>query len=242
MDKAMKVLVLGATGATGNLVVRQLINNKVNVKVVVRSGNNKLNDLMHNELIEVVAVNISELDLIKIAELINDCDAIVSCLGHNISFKGLFGKPRMLVSDSIKNICNAIERSKKDNVKLILMNTTANINRKLQEEYSCKDRFVLSLLTLLLPPQKDNVEAASYLTNVIGENNSKIEWIAVRPDTLINEEKVSDYNIFESIQRSPVSNAGKTSIINVAQFIVELLHNNELWNVWKFRMPVIYNK
>lgn len=80
------------------------------------------------------------------------------------------------------------------------------------------------------------------MTNVIGENNSKIEWIAVRPDTLINEEKVSDYNIFESIQRSPVSNAGKTSRINVAQFIVELLHNNELWNVWKFRMPVIYNK
>lgn len=108
----MKVLVLGATGATGNLVVRQLINNKVNVKVVVRSGNNKLNDLMHNELIEVVAVNISELDLIKIAELINDCDAIVSCLGHNISFKGLFGKPRMLVSDSIKIFVMQLKEAK----------------------------------------------------------------------------------------------------------------------------------
>ncbi len=106
----MKVLVLGASGATGNLVVRQLINNNVNVKVVVRSGNNKLNDLMDNELIEVVVGNISEFDLIKNTELINDCDAVISCLGHNISFKGLFGKPRMLVSDSIKNICKAIEK------------------------------------------------------------------------------------------------------------------------------------
>jgi putative NADH-flavin reductase len=238
----MKVLVLGASGATGNLVVRQLINNNVNVKVVVRFGNNKLNDLMDNELIEVVIGNISEFDLIKNAELINDCDAVISCLGHNISFKGLFGKPRMLVSDSIKNICNAIGRSKKDKVKLILMNTTANMNRKLQENYSTKDRFVFSLFTLLLPAHKDNVEAAFYLTNVIGENNPTIEWIAVRPDTLINEEKVSEYEIVESIKRSPVFDPGKTSRINLAHFIVELLLNEKLWNTWKFRMPVIYNR
>ena len=238
----MKVLVLGASGATGNLVVRQLINNNVNVKVVVRSGNNKLNDLMDNEHMEVVVGNISELDLIKNTELINDCDAVISCLGHNISFKGLFGKPRMLVSDSIKNICNAIGRSKKDKVKLILMNTTANMNRKLQENYSSKDRLVLSLLQLFPPPHKDNVEAASYLSNVIGENNSTIEWIAVRPDTLINEEKVSEYEIVESIKRSPVFDAGKTSRINVAHFMVELLLNEKLWNIWKSRMPVIYNR
>ncbi len=120
------------------------------------------------------------------------------------------------------------------------MNTTANMNRKLQENYSSKDRFVLSLLQLLLPPHKDNVEAASYLSNVIGENNSTIEWVAVRPDTLINEEKVSEYEIVESIKRSPVFDAGKTSRINVAHFMVELLLNEKLWNTWKFRMPVIY--
>lgn len=238
----MKVLVLGASGAIGNLALRQLINKNVNVKVVVRSGNNKLNDLMENDLIEVVVGNISEFDLIKNADLINDCDAVISCLGHNISFKGLFGKPRMLVSNSIKNICNAIERSKKDKVKLVLMNTTGNMNKKIKENYSFGDRIVLSILNVLLPPQKDNVEAAGYLSNNIEENNSKIEWIAVRPDTLINEEKVSEYEIVESIKRSPVFDAGKTSRINVAHFMVELLLNEKLWNTWEFRMPVIYNK
>lgn len=237
----MKALVLGATGATGSLVVRQLINKNVNVKAVIRSTSNKLNNLSDNECLETVDGNISEFDLNKNIELINDCDAVVCCLGHNINFKGIFGKPRMLVSDSVKNICNAIERSKKEKVKLILMNTTANTNIKLNENYSAKDRIVLSLLKLFLPPHKDNVEAASYLAKVIGENNSKIEWLAVRPDALIDEENVSEYEIVDSPKRSPVFNAGKTSRINAANFMVELLLDESLWNKWKFKMPVIYN-
>ena len=242
MDNTMKVLVLGATGATGNLVVKQLINHNVNVKAVIRSTSNKLDDLLNGDYLETIVGNISEFDLSKNIELINDCDAVVCCLGHNINFKGIFGKPRMLVHDSIKNICNAIERSKNGKVKLILMNTTANTNIKLNENYSSKDRIVLSLLKLLLPPHKDNVEAASYLSNIIGENNSKVEWITVRPDTLINEENVSKYEIVESPKRSPVFDSGKTSRINAAHFMVELLLNEEFWNEYKFKMPVIYNK
>ena len=238
----MKVLVISATGATGRLVVKHLLDININVKAVARNKSVLLNEFKSNDLLEIIIGNISEFDLNKNLELINDCDSIVCCLGHNISLKGIIGKPRMLVRDSIKNICTAIESSKKDKVKLILMNTTANMNRKLKESYSYKDKIVLSLLTFFLPPHKDNVGAASYLSNVIDEYNSKIEWIAVRPDTLINEEKVSEYEIMESPKRSPVFDAGKTSRINVAHFMIELLLNAELWNRWKFKMPVIYNK
>ncbi len=238
----MKVLLLGATGATGRLVVQQLINRKVEVKAVIRKDSSVLKDLEKNKLLECVAGNISEFDINKNMDLINDCDAVISCLGHNISFKGLFGKPRMLVSDSIKNICEAISRTQKEKVKLILMNTTGNMNKKIKENYSFGDRIVLSLLNILLPPQKDNVEAARYLSNNIGENNSKIEWIAVRPDTLITEENESEYDIIESPKRSPVFDAGKTSRINVSHFMTELLLDEGLWMKWKFRMPVIYNE
>jgi putative NADH-flavin reductase len=240
-EKIMKVLVLGATGETGNLVVRHLIYKNVNVKAVVRTGNNKLNDLLNNEYLETVVGNISEFDLNKNLELINDCDAVISCLGHNITFKGMFGKPRMLVTDCLKNICESIEADKNYKVKIILMNTTANRNRSIGENYSMADRLVLSILTLLLPPQKDNVMAAKYLSKTIGDCNSKIDWTVVRPDTLISEEKESEYEVLESPKRSPVFDAGKTSRINVAHFMVELLLNQELWNKWKFKMPVIYN-
>ena len=238
----MKVLVLGATGATGKLVVKQLLDRNVNVKAVSRNESLILNELKNNDHLEIIIGNISEFDLNKNLELMSDCDSVVCCLGHNISFKGLFGKPRMLATNSIKNICDAIERSRKEKVKLILMNTTANMNRKLKENYSCKDKIVLSILKLFLPPHKDNVEAANFLSFNIEKNNSKVEWIAVRPDTLINEEKVSAYEIIESPKRSPVFDAGKTSRINVAHFIVELLLNKDWWDLWKFKMPVIYNK
>jgi putative NADH-flavin reductase len=238
----MKVLVLGATGATGRLVVQQLVNRKVEVKAVIRKDSSVLKDLEKNKLLECIWGNISEFDINKNMDLINDCDAMICCLGHNISLKGLFGKPRMLVSDSIKNICEAISRTQKEKGKLILMNTTGNMNKKIKENYSFGDRIVLSLLNILLPPQKDNVEAARYLSNNIGENNSKIEWIAVRPDTLINEENESEYEIIESPKRSPVFDAGKTSRINVSHFMTELLLDEDLWKKWKYKMPVIYNK
>ena len=238
----MNVLVVGASGATGRLVVQQLLNRNIGVKIVVRDIKKVPEVYLNNEFLEYIVGNISEFELSKYSDLINDCDAVVSCLGHNISFRGLFGKPRMLVSDSIKKICIAITGSKNETVKLILMNTTGNMNRKISENYSSADRIVLSILNVLLPPQKDNVEAAKYLSDNFGETNSKIEWIAVRPDTLINKDSESEYNIFESIKRSPVFDAGKTSRINVSRFMIELLSDENLWNKWKFKMPVIYNR
>jgi putative NADH-flavin reductase len=237
----MKILVLGSTGATGRLVVKQLINRNIKVKIVVRKNSNVLNEILNHELLETVVGNISEFDRNKNIDLINDCDAVVSCLGHNISFKGILGKPRMLVTGCIKNICEAIEATKKDKVKVILMNSTACRNSEKKEKYSFADRVVLSLLTILLPPHKDNVKAAEYLSSTIGKNNSRIEWTAVRPDTLINEEKESEYEILEPPKRSPVFDAGKTSRINVSHFMTELLLDGELWNKWKYKMPVIYN-
>ncbi|QQS34748.1 MAG: SDR family oxidoreductase [Ignavibacteriales bacterium] len=237
----MKVLVLGATGATGILVVKQLLNRNVSVKVVARAESPKLNELKNNDLLQIIIGNISEFDLNKNLELISDCNAVVCCLGHNISFKGLYGKPRRLVTDSLKNICEAITKSKKENVKLILMNTTGNMNIKIKENYSLADRIVMSLLYFILPPHKDNVTAAEYLSENITENNPNIEWTAVRPDSLTNEEKVSGYEIIESPKRSPIFDAGNTSRINVSHFMIELLMNEELWNKWKFKMPVIYN-
>ncbi len=237
----MKVLVLGATGATGSLVVQQLIKRNVKVKIVVRQINDEIEKFIMNGLLECLVGNISEYEGSKMMALLGDYDAVISCLGHNITFKGMFGKPRLLVTSCLRNICEAIEGSEKNKVKVILMNTTANRNRITNEDYPLKDRIVLALLRYLLPPQRDNEKAANYLSNTVGENSSRIEWTAVRPDTLINEEKESEYEIFESPKQSPVFNAGKTSRINVAHFMTELLLNEELWKKWKYKMPVIYN-
>lgn len=237
----MKVLVLGATGATGKLVTQQMIRKNVEVKIVVRRVTDELKEMITNGQLECIIGSISEFGSDDFVNILRDCDAVISCLGHNITLKGIFGKPRMLVTDCIRNVCEAIQKNKNGKVRVILMNTTANRNRMIKEKYDLKDKIVLSLLRFLLPPQKDNEEAAKYISNKIRQNNTGIEWIAVRPDTLTNEDGVTAYEITESPKRSPVFDAGKTSRTNVAHFMTELILNKKLWNKWKYKMPVIYN-
>jgi len=69
-----------------------------------------------------------------------------------------------------------------------------------------------------------------------------IEWVAVRPDNLIDEDQVSAYEVHPSPIRSAIFDAGMASRINVGSFMADLITENESWNRWKGQMPVIYNK
>ena len=122
------------------------------------------------------------------------------------------------------------------------MNTTGNRNRDINEPISFMQKRVIGLIRLLLPPHVDNEKAADYLRTKIGQNNQYIEWMAVRPDGLIDEENVTDYEIHPSPIRSAIFNPGKTSRINVGNFMASLINNKDLWKKWKGQMPVIYNK
>lgn len=93
-----------------------------------------------------------------------------------------------------------------------------------------------------MPPQSDNEKAADFLRADIGQKNKLIEWVVIRPDTLINEDNVSQYELYASPIRSTLFNPGKTSRINVGHFMSRLIVENDLWNKWKGKMPVIYNK
>ena len=64
----------------------------------------------------------------------------------------------------------------------------------------------------------------------------------VRPDTLLNEDEVSDYEVHPSPTRSAIFNAGTTSRINVGHFMADLITDDNTWNKWKGQMLVIYNK
>ena len=101
---------------------------------------------------------------------------------------------------------------------------------------------MIGLLRLLLPPHLDNEKATDYLRTEIGQNNNSVEWVAVRPDGLINEEEVTKYEIHPSPSRSAIFNAGKVSRINVGHFMANLIHDEILWTKWKGQMPVIYSK
>ena len=239
----MKYLILGATGATGRLLAQQLLDRGQQLKVVVRSAERLPEAVRNHANCSVVEASFLDLNDEEIRELVSDCDGVASCLGHNISFKGIYGKPRRLVTDAVRRSCEAIIANKPENqIRFALLNTTGNRNRDLNEPIPFGNRIVISLLRLLLPPHPDNEQAAEYLRVKIGQNNPNISWVAARPDGLIDEDEVSEYTLHESPTRNPIFDAGKTSRINLAHFMAGLLTNNDLWAEWAGRMPVIYNR
>jgi len=239
----MTVLVVGASGATGVQLVEQLLVQKHKIKVIVRSPEKLPKSWKSNDHLQIISASILELSDKEMSKHVFDCHSIVSCLGHNLSWKGVYGQPKKLVTDATRRLCNAIKTNNPESpVKYILMNTAGNRNRDLNEPISFGQKCVIGILRLLLPPHVDNEKAADYLQTQIGQNNDFIQWVAVRPDNLINEEEVTDYQIHSSPIRSAIFNAGKTSRINVGHFMTNLISDDNLWNKWKGQMPVIYNK
>lgn len=238
----MTTLVVGASGATGRLLVEQLLARGQNVKLVVRSPDALPENIKRHKNASVIHASILELTDAQMARHVHGCDAVASCLGHNLSLKGMFGPPRRLVTDAARRLCDAITANEPARpVKFVLMNTAGNSNRDLREPISFGQQCVVGLFRLLLPPHADNENAADYLRTRIGRSDAAIEWSAVRPDSLIDESEATEYEVHASPTRSAIFNAGITSRINVAHFMAELMTDNDAWGLWRGKMPVIYN-
>lgn len=238
----MTILVVGANGATGRLLVEQLLAQGERVKIIVRSIDTLPDLFKKNDQLMITESSLLYMTDVELKEHVQGCSAVVSCLGHNLNFNGMFGHPRRLVTDAVKRLCNAIETTLPDTpVKFILMNTTGNQNLEAGEKVSIAQTLVVGLIRFLLPPHADNENAAEYLQSRFGNDHHIIEWVAVRPDSLINEGSVTSYTAYESPIRSAIFDAGKTSRINVAHFMSQLVINTSMWNKWKTQMPVIYN-
>lgn len=235
----MTTLVVGASGATGRLLVEQLLNRGEVVRIIVRTESNLPAALDSHENLTIIRASVLDLSDAEMAEHVDGCRAVASCLGHS----SIFGPPRRLVADATRRLCEAIESHQPEApVKFVLMNTAGFVNQDASEQVSFAQRSVLSLVRLLLPPQPDNEQAANFLRTEVSRNNKAIEWSVVRPDSLIDENEVTEYEVHPSPIRSALFNPGKTSRINVGHFMAELITDSNTWSKWKWQMPVIYNK
>ena len=157
--------------------------------------------------------------------------------------RGIFGPPYRLVTAATRRLCEAVRATRPGRpVKFVLMNTTGNRNRDLDEKASWAQRCAIGLIRILMPPQADNEQAAEYLRRGVGPDDPAIQWVVVRPDTLTGEDAVTAHDVHPSPMRCPVFDPGKTSRINVAHLMAKLLDNAETWSRWADRMPVIYNR
>ncbi len=239
----MNNLIVGASGATGRLLTEELLNRGQNVRVIVRSADKLPTAIKNHANLSVIQASVLDLSDTELAQHVKGCDAVASCLGHNMTFKGMYGQPRKLVTDATRRLCEAIRANSPEKpIKFVLMNTAGNSNRDLDEPISFTQKSVIGLLRLLLPPHVDNEQAADYLRSQVGQNNKQIEWVVVRPDNLLDEDTVTPYDVYSSPIRSAIFDPGQTSRINVGHFMADLITEDGIWQQWQGQMPVIYNK
>ena len=238
----MTVFVAGATGATGRLLVRELLDRGQEVRAVVRSPDRLPAELRAREGLSMIHANLLELDHDELTRHVIGCEGVASCLGHNLTWRGMFGPPRRLVTDATRRLCAAIRAAEGPRpTRFVLMNTNGHRNVDLNERRSFGDGLVIALLRHVLPPQRDNEEAAEFLRVGIGRDDPAIEWAAVRPDNLVDEAEVTAYETHPSPTRGVIFGAGRTSRVNVAHFMATLLTGGDAWREWRGGMPVIYN-
>lgn len=234
-------VVFGASGKTGKLLVQQLVASGTKVTAVARGSAWVTDELKGNPLFSLFETQVSEMSQEQFAVLLADKSDIYSTLGHNLSFKGVWGEPRRLVSDTIDNICNAIAYLKPNKTKKVVLMASTGCENKLEKELPpLSQRVAVSVIRALVPPHADNESAVASLSSLSA--NPYIEWSIVRPDALIDEPNVSDYQMVVSPTRNAIFSPGQTSRVNVANVMLKLTQQPELWAKWQGKMPVVYNQ
>ena len=233
------VLLVGGTGRTGRHVLAQLVERGARVRAIVRSTGALPEELARHPAVEPIEASLLALSDAALQEHLRGCDAVVSCLGHVLSLKGVLGPPRDLVTRATTRLCRAIEALRPARpVRFVLM-TSVSVNRPggLDTRRGTFERAVVWLLRGLLPPARDNQRAADFLQERLGPANPFVQWAVVRPDALLPGD-VSEYAVHEGLVNGLFA-PGQTRMANVAHFMCELVTSPAVWAAWQGKAPVV---
>jgi nucleoside-diphosphate-sugar epimerase len=241
MPTQQTVLLVGGTGRTGRRTLQQLLDRGVSVRAVVRSPGKLPPGVAGHPGLTVIEASLLALRDGELQRHLGGCDAVVSCLGHVLSLRGVLGPPRDLVARATARLCRAIEVLRPAApVKLVLM-SSVSVHRRggLDLRRGALERAFLWALRGLLPPARDNQRAADFLLEEVGPDHAFVQWVVVRPDTLL-EGEVSEYALHEGLVNGLFA-PGSTRMANVAHFICELVTDPKAWARWRSRLPVVVN-
>jgi hypothetical protein len=241
MPDKRTVLLLGGTGRTGGRVLEQLLSRGVEVRALVRSAGRLPASALADPALTVVEADLLTLSADELRQHVAGCDAVISCLGHNLSLKGVFGAPRDLVTQAVSRVCDALEAVRPAEPTRLVLMSSVSVNRPERRDTrrGALERTIVWVLRGLVPPARDNQNAADFLCSGIGTVDPFVRWVAVRPDTLV-EGDVTEYALHEGLVSS-LAKPDSTNMSNVAHFMCELVEDPALFDEWAGKMPVIIN-
>jgi NAD(P)H-binding len=239
MSGQQKVLLVGGTGRTGRRVLEQLVGRGVGVRAIVRSTRGLPAGLAEKPGVDLVEGSLLSLSDTELQANLRGCDAVISCLGHVLSLRGVLGPPYDLVTRATTRLCRALEALRPARPARFVLMSSVSVHRPggLDTRRGAFEKAFLWVLRGLLPPARDNQRASDFLQERIGPANPFVQWAVVRPDTLL-EGEVSEYTLREGLVNGLFA-PGQTNMANVAHFMCELVTNPETWAAWKGKHPVI---
>jgi uncharacterized protein YbjT (DUF2867 family) len=205
----MKILVLGATGGTGRLVVRDAAAKGHSVVALVRSAARA--NLPGAELIEGDATN-----EITLGRALDGCDAVVSALGTGMGFRKV-----SLLTEATRALVPEMTRS---GVRRLVCVSALGVGDSRGHGGFVFDRLFQPLLLSEAYKDKNRQEAAI--------RASSLDWVIVRPGMLTDDPAKG--NVRAVIDLAGL-NGGKIARADVARFVVEQLTTD----TWLRRTPVL---
>ena len=207
----MKIVVFGASGKTGSLLVHEALTSGHNVIAYVRKPESIKSD--HPNL-KVVAGYLNEKD--KLKSVISGSDACISTLGGASLTKHS--------QEIIKGIDNIVSIMEEEKVKrfIYLSSFGAGDSRKYMPQ---PIRFLIADVMLHIP-------LADHNTNESRIAKSQLNWTIVRPGGLTNGVKTD--NLKHGCEMTKIKGSLSISRSNVASFLLNQVSINEYANknVW----------
>lgn len=207
----MKIAVLGATGQTGQYLVKQALQQGHTVTAIVRNPE-KLG--VHHDNLKVVQANIFSVDSLK--SHFQGQDAVMSCLGFPVSFfSGVTG-----YTHSMNTTISAMREARVSKI-ITMTSWYTDPNSGTQSSY---------LIRFMLLPMIRSILANMYEMEQFLNKVEDINWTVVRPPGLKNQPASAQEFLTHEGYFVPDSNGTPVGSAvargDVARFMLSLLNSN----------------
>ncbi|MFB6319113.1 NAD(P)-dependent oxidoreductase [Saccharicrinis sp. FJH54] len=206
----MNVFLFGATGDTGYEVLKRLVQDNHQVKVLVRnpdklklSATGKIKDGQ----VEVITGGVFDTDKLNIN--FRECDLIISALGT-----GTKNNYTEIYSQGGRNILSAMRLN---GVKKLITITAGTIDMS----DPSTDNFFLNRI---IRPNYNKVYYDQTRWETILDDTKDIDWIIVRPTYLVNKPLQGKYRVQD---RHCPKGGRKIGRADLADFIIKQIHSDE---------------
>jgi len=218
----MRILILGATGRTGRVLLHEALKRGHRVTVLIsHKGALKINP----ELVEVYEG--TPLNKFTLSDAMQGCDAILSTLNISRISDSPWSKLRTskdFLSSSIKHI---IEAATENNIKRVIITTAWGVAETRKD--------IPFWFRWLIDKSNIRYQYRDHEKQEVLLKASNLEWTIIRPVGFSDSEKLREIKVSFNNQPKPSVTIARR---NVARFMLNVLENN----LYTRQIPVISEK